>query len=95
MSKSDFSQSLLASSSKPQTAADKIPIIARFAVSERAKETLNLVGQNSSLRFDRWVLTVPAGRKICRRRMHPLGHRIPLSARRRSKEMDHLPSHHR
>ncbi|KAI4229899.1 MAG: hypothetical protein L6R36_000545 [Xanthoria steineri] len=43
MSKSDFSQSLLASSGKPQTAADQIPIIARFAVSDRAKETLNLV----------------------------------------------------
>ena len=43
MSKSDFSQKLLASSSRPQTAAEKIPIIARFAVSERAKETLNLV----------------------------------------------------
>ncbi|KAL9038453.1 MAG: hypothetical protein Q9180_003128 [Flavoplaca navasiana] len=43
MSKSDFSQSLLASSSKPQTAADQIPIIARFAVSDRARQTLNLV----------------------------------------------------
>lgn len=43
MSKSDFSQNLLASSGKPQTAADKIPIIARGAVSDRAKETINLV----------------------------------------------------
>ena len=43
MSKSDFSQNLLASSGKPQTAAEKIPIIARGAVSDRAKETLNLV----------------------------------------------------
>ncbi|KAA6411801.1 MAG: Acyl- dehydrogenase [Lasallia pustulata] len=43
MSKSDFSQNLLASSSKPQSAADKIPIIARHAVSERAKQTLNLI----------------------------------------------------
>ncbi|KAF6223570.1 hypothetical protein HO133_000413 [Letharia lupina] len=43
MSKSDFSQNLLASSRKPQTAAEKIPIIARGAVSDRAKETLNLV----------------------------------------------------
>ncbi|KAK3169293.1 hypothetical protein OEA41_008676 [Lepraria neglecta] len=43
MSKSDFSQSLLANSAKPQTAADKIPIIARGAVSDRAKEALNLV----------------------------------------------------
>lgn len=43
MSKSDFSQSLLASSGKPQNAADQIPIIARFAVSDRAKQTLNLV----------------------------------------------------
>ncbi|KAL8878594.1 MAG: hypothetical protein Q9198_003629, partial [Flavoplaca austrocitrina] len=43
MSKSDFSQSLLASNSKPPTAADQIPIIARFAVSDRAKQTLNLV----------------------------------------------------
>ena len=43
MSKSDFSQNLLASSGKPQTAADKIPIIARGAVSERAIKALNLV----------------------------------------------------
>ena len=43
MSKSDFSQDLLASSGKPRTAADKIPIIARGAVSERALKTLNLV----------------------------------------------------
>lgn len=43
MSKSDSSQNLLASSRKPQTAAEKIPIIARGAVSDRAKETLNLV----------------------------------------------------
>lgn len=43
MSKSDFSQNLLASSGKPQTATEKIPIIARGAVSDRAKETLNLV----------------------------------------------------
>lgn len=47
MSKNDFSQNLLASSSKPQTAAEKIPIIARFGVSERAKETLNLVSVKS------------------------------------------------
>lgn len=43
MSKSDFSQSLLISSGKDQTAAEKIPIIARGAVSDRAKQTLNLV----------------------------------------------------
>lgn len=43
MSKSDFEQSLLTSSGKPQTAAEKIPIIARAAVSDRATETLNLV----------------------------------------------------
>ena len=43
MSKSDFSQNLLASSGKPQTAAEKIPIIARGAVSERALKALNLV----------------------------------------------------
>ena len=43
MSKSDFSQSLLASSGKPQSAAERIPILARGAVSDRAKETLDLV----------------------------------------------------
>lgn len=43
MSKSDFSQNLLAGSGKPQTAAEKIPIIARGAVSERAVKALNLV----------------------------------------------------
>ncbi|KAI4200860.1 MAG: hypothetical protein LQ350_003662 [Teloschistes chrysophthalmus] len=51
MSKNDFSQNLLASSSKPQTAAEKIPIIARFGVSERAKETLNLVSVKSVEKF--------------------------------------------
>ncbi|MCJ1256669.1 hypothetical protein MMC24_004493 [Lignoscripta atroalba] len=45
MSKDAFSQNLLASSSKPQTASENIPIIARFAVSDRAKRTLNLVEQ--------------------------------------------------
>ncbi|MCJ1339379.1 hypothetical protein MMC09_004668 [Bachmanniomyces sp. S44760] len=43
MSKDDFSQSLLTSSRKPQTATEKIPIIARHAVSERAQKTLDLV----------------------------------------------------
>ena len=43
MSKNDFSLDLLANSSKPQSAADKIPIIARHAVSDRAEQTLNLV----------------------------------------------------
>ncbi len=41
MSKNDYMQSLLADGKTPQTAADKIPIIARGAVSDRAKETLN------------------------------------------------------
>ncbi|KAI4149505.1 MAG: hypothetical protein LQ341_001305 [Variospora aurantia] len=41
MSKND--ELVLASSGKPRTAADNIPIIARFAVSDRAKQTLNLV----------------------------------------------------
>ena len=41
MSKGDYMQSLLADGKKPQTAAEKIPIIARGAVSDRAKETLN------------------------------------------------------
>ncbi|MCJ1429311.1 hypothetical protein MMC29_007224 [Sticta canariensis] len=43
MSKSNFSQNLLASSRKPKSAYEKIPIIARHAVSDRAQETLNLV----------------------------------------------------
>lgn len=46
MSKSDFSQNLLAGSGKPQTAAEKIPIIARGAVSERAVKALNLVSSS-------------------------------------------------
>ncbi|KAI4151102.1 MAG: hypothetical protein L6R39_002113 [Caloplaca ligustica] len=41
MSKND--ELVLASSGKPQNAVDKIPVIARFAVSDRAKQTLNLV----------------------------------------------------
>ncbi|KAL8907398.1 MAG: hypothetical protein Q9207_001448 [Kuettlingeria erythrocarpa] len=41
MSKND--ELVLASSANPKSATDKIPIIARFAVSERAKQTLNLV----------------------------------------------------
>ena len=43
MSKDGFMQNLLADGKKPQTAAGKIPILARGAVSDRAKETLNLV----------------------------------------------------
>lgn len=70
MSKSDFSQNLLASSSssssnKPQTAADKIPVIARFAVSERAKETLNLVSGESILRHVPCLSWSNLGREIC------------------------------
>ena len=41
MSKGEYMQSLLADGKKPQTAAEKIPIIARGAVSDRAKETLD------------------------------------------------------
>ncbi|KAK4696016.1 acyl-CoA dehydrogenase, partial [Lecanoromycetidae sp. Uapishka_2] len=41
--KDDFSQNLLASTPKPQSAAEKIPILARGAVSDRAAQTLNLV----------------------------------------------------
>ena len=43
MSKDGYMQNLLADGKKPQTAAEKIPILARGAVSDRAKETLNLV----------------------------------------------------
>ncbi|KAI9877607.1 MAG: hypothetical protein M1830_003315 [Pleopsidium flavum] len=43
MSKDSFSQDLLSSSSQPQSASAKIPIIARHAVSDRAKQTLDLV----------------------------------------------------
>ena len=43
MSKDGYMQNLLADGKKPKTAADKIPILARSAVSNRAKETLNLV----------------------------------------------------
>ena len=39
----DFSQKLLAESRTPHTAVEKIPPIALSAVSEHAKETLNLV----------------------------------------------------
>ncbi|KAG8532160.1 uncharacterized protein KY384_003800 [Bacidia gigantensis] len=45
MSRTELSQNLLASSAKPQTAADKIPILARGAVGERASKALNLVQQ--------------------------------------------------
>ncbi|MCJ1351093.1 MAG: hypothetical protein MMC33_001075 [Icmadophila ericetorum] len=44
MSKSDFSQNLLAAGgTQGKTASQRIPIIARHAVSERAKKTLDLV----------------------------------------------------
>ena len=44
MSKSDANQTMLVgSSSTNQSASQKIPIIARSAVSERAKKTLDLV----------------------------------------------------
>lgn len=47
MSKDGYMQNLLADGKKPQTAAEKIPILARGAVSDRAKETLNLVSYSS------------------------------------------------
>ncbi|MCJ1388343.1 hypothetical protein MMC18_001189 [Xylographa bjoerkii] len=43
MSKTEYSQNLLVNSKRPQTASERIPIIARWAVSERAKKTLDLV----------------------------------------------------
>lgn len=43
MSKDGYMQNLLADGKKPQTATEKIPILARGAVSDRAKQTLNLV----------------------------------------------------
>ncbi|MCJ1467922.1 hypothetical protein MMC07_006547 [Pseudocyphellaria aurata] len=43
MSKGKFSENLLTSSRIPLSAYEKIPIIARHAVSKRAQETLNLV----------------------------------------------------
>ncbi|MCJ1289992.1 hypothetical protein MMC34_001527 [Xylographa carneopallida] len=43
MSKSQYSQNLLANSKRPQTASERIPVIARWAVGERAKKTLDLV----------------------------------------------------
>ncbi|KAL9123677.1 MAG: hypothetical protein Q9217_006916 [Psora testacea] len=43
MSKTEFSQNLLSDGTQPQTAADKIPVLARGAVSDRAKEALNRV----------------------------------------------------
>ena len=43
MSKNGYMQNLLADGKKPQTATEKIPILARGAVSDRAKQTLNLV----------------------------------------------------
>ena len=52
MSKNDYNQSLLAQSKKPQSAVDKIPIIARAAVSDRAKKTLNLVWLLNSVRLN-------------------------------------------
>ena len=46
MSKESFSQDLLANNSNPQSASAKIPIIARHAVSDRAKKTLDLVSES-------------------------------------------------
>lgn len=43
MSKDGYMQNLLADGKKPQSASDKIPILARGAVSDRARETLDLV----------------------------------------------------
>ena len=94
MSKSDFSQSLLASSGKPQTAVDKIPIIARGAVSDRAKETLNLV-----LFFPILCVIISftdchiAGRKVRGGRMRPSRRSLPCTARGRREEMEHIPTY--
>lgn len=97
MSKND--ELVLASSDKPQTAVDKIPIIARFAVSDRAKQTLNLVRSRLSILFTlpQTLLLIEdtIGREIRRRRMHTFRHSLPLAARRRLKEMDHLSTHNR
>ena len=65
-SKENFSQNLLASTPTPSSAAEKIPILARGAVSDRAKQTLNLVSV-------KWATNVlirpsdkyPEGREVC------------------------------
>ena len=43
MTKNEFNQDLLVNSKRSQTTFDKVPIIARYAVSERARKTLDLV----------------------------------------------------
>ena len=65
--KDDFSQNLLASTLTPQSAAEKIPIIARGAVSDRAKETLNLVSTLECLvgPLGGWTKYGDTGREVC------------------------------
>lgn len=43
MSKDDYNQSLLAGTSRGKSAVDRIPILAKGAVSDRARRTLELV----------------------------------------------------
>ena len=95
MSKSDFSQNLLASSGKPQTAADKIPIIARAAVSDRAKETLNLVDVLIALTIPSINTCHGIGRKVRRGRMCSSRHTLPRTVRGRREEMEYIPTRHR
>lgn len=71
MSKSDYNQSLLASSKKPLTAADKIPIIARGAVSERATDTLNVV-RDAFQDFTRVKADAFRSRNLSKRNASPL-----------------------
>ena len=94
MSKSDFSQNLLASSVKPQTAADKIPVIARGAVSDRAKETLNLVSLFNALAILSMTESRTAGREVCRGRMRPSRRTLPCTAGGRREEMEYIPAHY-
>ena len=47
MSKQDVMQSMIADSKHQKRASDRIPIIARDAVSDRAKKTLDLVSRKS------------------------------------------------
>ena len=93
MSEDGYMQHLLADGKKPQTAAEKIPILARGAVSDRAKETLNLVC--CALDSEIIVIETLQGRDIRRGGMHPSGHRLPCANRRRREEMEYMASDNR
>lgn len=95
--KEQASQDLLVGAKGALRASEKIPLIARGHVSDRAKKTLDIVS-GTIHRFNslRVVLTYhPTGRALCRRRMYPGRRHCPTADRRgRCQPFQLTPTHH-